>query len=145
MAARKTILLVEDNENDEILAVRALRKGRVANEVFVARDGQEALDFLFGPEPGEMPQLVLLDLKLPKVDGIDVLRRIRTEERTRLLPVVALTSSDEERDRFRTYDLGVNSYLRKPIDSDAFIRAVEEVGLYWLVLNVPPPGFDGDV
>ncbi len=137
----KAILLVEDNENDEILTVRALKKSRVANHVHVARDGVEALDYLFGPgaESRELPQLVLLDLQLPRVDGIEVLRRIREEKRTRHLPVVVLTSSDEARDRSVTYGLGVNSYVRKPVESQAFYEAVEELGLYWLVLNLPAP------
>lgn len=139
MDPRKTILLVEDSEDDELLTVRALEKSRVANEVVVVRDGAEALDYLFGEDDRELPQVVLLDLKLPKVDGIDVLRRIRRDARTRHLPVVVLTSSDEERDRYETYDLGVNSYIQKPVESGAFTRAVEEVGLYWLVLNLPPP------
>ena len=143
---KNTILLVEDNENDEILTRRALSKLRVANEVIVARDGEEAIDVLFGPgaEERELPQLVLLDLKLPKLDGIDVLRRIRSERRTHTLPVVVLTSSDEERDRYQSYDLGVNSYVRKPVESGAFQAAVEELGLYWLVLNMPPPDVDSD-
>jgi len=139
MATTNTILLVEDNENDEILTVRALEKSRVANEVVVVRDGAQALDYLFGADAGALPELVLLDLKLPKVGGREVLARIRSEARTRTLPVVVLTSSDEERDRYETYELGVNSYIRKPVESRAFTEAVEEVGLYWLVLNVPPP------
>lgn len=136
-----TILLVEDNENDEILTRRVLKKIRLANDVTVARDGVEALDILFGPGSDErqLPQLVLLDLKLPRVGGIEVLRRIRSEPRTRTLPVVVLTSSNEERDRYRSYDLGVNSYVRKPVKSDDFRKAVEDLGLYWLVLNSPPP------
>ena len=138
---RNTILLVEDNDNDEILTRRALEKTRLVNEVIVARDGAEALEFLFGEgaEDRELPQLVLLDLKLPKVDGIEVLRRIRDDRRTHRLPVVVLTSSDEEQDRYRSYDLGVNSYVRKPVQSDHFKAAVEELGMYWLVLNRPPP------
>ena len=143
---QNTILLVEDNQNDEILTLRALKKLRVVNEVIVARDGEEAIDFLFGPdaEGRALPQLVLLDLKLPKVDGIDVLRRIRSEPRTHNLPVVVLTSSDEERDRYRSYDRGVNSYVQKPVESKAFQDAVHELGMYWLVLNMPPPGADPD-
>lgn len=133
-----TILLVEDNQDDELLTIRALQKSRVANRVVVARDGAEALDYLQGPG-NELPHLVLLDLKLPKVDGVEVLRAIRSERRTRTLPVVVLTTSDEERDRARTYELGVNSYIRKPVESSRFAEAVEEVGLYWLVLNMPPP------
>lgn len=145
---KKSILLVEDNPHDEFLTIRALRKHRVANDVHVARDGAEALDYLFGDgaEKRDLPQLVLLDLKLPKVDGIQVLRTIRETERTRRLPVVVLTSSDEDRDRFTIYDLGANSYIQKPVEAQAFTQAVEEVGLYWLVLNLPPPmdsGQDG--
>lgn len=139
MNTRNTILLVEDNGNDELLTVRALKRSRVANEIVVVRDGAEALEYLLGPDPGPLPQLVLLDLKLPKVDGLAVLRRIRDDARTRMLPVVVLTSSDEERDRWDTYESGVNSYIRKPVQADEFARAVEEVGLYWLVLNEPPP------
>ena len=139
-----TILLVEDNDNDEILTRRALEKTRLANEITVARDGAEALKILLGEgaEERELPQVVLLDLKLPKVDGIEVLRRIRENERTQRLPVVVLTSSDEERDRYRSYDLGVNSYVRKPVQAQQFKSAVEELGLYWLVLNRPPPESD---
>ena len=138
---RNTIRLVEDNDNDEILTRRALEKTRLANDVIVARDGAEALEYLFGEgaDERELPQLVLLDLKLPKVDGIEVLRRIRETDRTHRLPVVVLTSSDEERDRYRSYDLGVNSYVRKPVNAAQFKEAVEELGLYWLVLNRPPP------
>lgn len=141
---RNVILLVEDNDNDEILTRRALEKTRLANDVIVARDGAEALELLFGEgaQRRELPQLVLLDLKLPKVDGIEVLRRIRETERTHRLPVVVLTSSDEERDRYRSYDLGVNSYVRKPVQADEFKAAVEDLGLYWLVLNRPPPESD---
>jgi two-component system response regulator len=139
------ILLVEDNPDDEALTLRALRKANVGNEVAVVRDGVEALDFLFatgghgGRDTATMPQVILLDLKLPKVDGLEVLRRIRADERTKLLPVVILTSSDEEQDRIAGYALGANSYVRKPVDFAQFAEAVRQLGLYWLVLNQPPP------
>jgi len=141
----KVILLAEDNANDEELTLRALRKHKISNEVVVVRDGQEALDYLFrsgthaGRNPNQPPQLVLLDINLPKVNGLDVLKRIRADERTRTLPVVMLTSSSEERDRFTAYDNFANSYIRKPVDFDQFTEAVRELGLYWLVLNEPPP------
>jgi two-component system response regulator len=141
----KTILLVEDNPDDEALTLRALRRANVANEVVVARDGAEALDHLFGTgahagrDASALPQVVLLDLKLPKVDGLEVLRRIRGDARTRLLPVVILTSSNEERDRIQGYSLGANSYVRKPVDFVQFADAVRQLGLYWLVLNQAPP------
>jgi len=138
---------VEDNPDDEELTVRALKKNNVVNEVVVARDGVEALDYLFaqGPHAGRdlrfMPQVVLLDLKLPKLDGLGVLRRLRADDRTKLLPVVILTSSNEERDRIDGYNLGANSYVRKPVDFTQFSDAARQLGLYWLVLNepVPPP------
>ncbi|HWD92906.1 MAG TPA: response regulator [Verrucomicrobiae bacterium] len=142
---RKTILLVEDNANDEYLTLRALKKYNVANDVVVARDGVEALDYLFGDGPHagrdtrETPLVVLLDLKLPKIDGLEVLRRIRNDERTRLLPVVILTSSNEERDVINGYKLGTNSYVQKPVDFTAFMDAVGQLGLYWLMLNQPAP------
>ncbi|HEY2081176.1 MAG TPA: response regulator [Verrucomicrobiae bacterium] len=144
---RKTILLVEDNANDEYLTLRALKKHNVANDVVVARDGVEALDYLFGAgahagrDTRETPLVVLLDLKLPRVDGLEVLRRVRDDERTRLLPVVILTSSNEERDVINGYKLGTNSYVQKPVDFTAFMDAVGQLGLYWLMLNqpVPPP------
>ncbi|HEX9800495.1 MAG TPA: response regulator [Thermoanaerobaculia bacterium] len=141
----KTILLVEDNPDDEALTLRALRKHNLGNEVVVARDGAEALDYLFatGPHAGRdasaTPQLVLLDLKLPKLDGLEVLRRVRSDERTRLLPVVVLTSSREERDLIDSYRLGANSYVRKPVDFNEFVEAARQLGLYWLLLNEPPP------
>ena len=141
----KIILLVEDNPNDVTLAERALRKAKVLNRLVVARDGAEALEYIFGTgkysEPGSAtpPQVVLLDLKLPKVDGLEVLRRIRGDSRTRRLPVVVLTSSKEDRDMVTSYDLGANSYIRKPVSFDQFVEAVQQLGLYWLVLNEAPP------
>lgn len=139
----KTILLVEDNPKDEALTLRALKKHNIGNDVVVARDGAEAIERLFGPASDgakpPLPQLVLLDLKLPKIDGLDVLRRIRSDERTRLLPVVILTSSVEERDLMEGYRLGANSYVRKPVDFVEFAEAVRQLGLYWLILNWPPP------
>jgi len=143
--SKKCILLVEDNANDEFLTLRALKKHNVANSVVVARDGAEALDFLFatgshsGRNPADPPVVVLLDLKLPKVDGLEVLRRIRADARTRYLPVVILTSSKEERDIVTGYQLGTNSYVQKPVDFTAFVDAVGQLGLYWLMLNEPPP------
>ncbi len=140
----KVILLVEDNPRDEALTLRALKKNNIVNEVTVARDGVEALDYLFGTgahagRDTTMPQLVLLDLKLPKVDGLQVLQRIRSDERTKLLPVVVFTSSSEEEDVIKSYDLGANSYVRKPVDFDQFSEATRQLGLYWLVLNQSPP------
>jgi CheY-like chemotaxis protein len=133
------ILLVEDNPRDEALALRALRKGEIANDVVVARDGAEAVAWLFDDERQRLPQLILLDLKLPKLSGLEVLRRIRAEERTRLLPVVILTTSVEDRDRLDGYTLGANSYVRKPVDFSAFAEAIVQLGRYWLVLNERPP------
>ena len=139
------ILLVEDNPDDEALTVRALKKNKIVNEVVVTRDGVQALDYLFGQgayvgrDSKETPQVVLLDLKLPKLDGLEVLRRLRADDRTRLLPVVILTSSNEEQDRINGYGLGANSYVRKPVDFDAFVTATAQLGLYWLILNEPPP------
>ena len=141
----KMILLVEDNPNDEELTLRALRKANIANEVAIARDGQEALDFLFGTgkyagrELPTMPAVVLLDLKLPKLDGIDVLQRIRADPRTRLVPVVILTSSSEDEDMVRSYQFGANSYVRKPIEFSAFANAVTQLGMYWVLINQIPP------
>jgi two-component system response regulator len=140
-----TILLVEDNPDDEVLTLRALKKNHIGNEVVVVRDGVEALDFLFctgayaGRDPHDMPQLVLLDIKLPKVDGLEVLRRIRAEQRTRMLPVVILTSSKEQQDLMESYQNGANSYVRKPVEFTQFAEAIRELGLYWLVLNESPP------
>lgn len=135
---KRTILLVEDDPDHELLTIRALKKSNIANEVRVAHDGAEALDLLFG-DNALHPQLVLLDLKLPKVEGLEVLRRIRADESTRMLPVVVLTSSDEERDVVRSYKLGVNSYIRKPVNFNDFAEATRQLGMYWLVLNECPP------
>ena len=143
--SERTILLVEDNRDDEALTLRALRRANVANAVVVARDGVEALDYLFatgtyaGRDVRDLPQVVLLDLKLPKIDGAEVIRRIRADARTRLVPVVILTSSNEEQDRLATYALGANSYVRKPVDFTAFAEAVRQLGLYWVLLNEQPP------
>ncbi len=141
----KVILLVEDNPDDEVLTLRAFKKNNIKNEVVVAHDGEEALDFLFGRgayaerNPQDIPEVVLLDLKLPKVDGLEVLRQVRADPRTRLLPVVILTSSKEEQDLIEGYSRGANSYVRKPVDFNDFVEAVRQLGLYWLVLNEPPP------
>ena len=139
------ILVVEDNADDEALTLRALKKNNIGNQVFVVRDGAEALDFLFCTgtyaerDPREVPEMILLDLKLPKVDGLEVLRRIRADERTCLLAVVILTSSNEEQDLLEGYKKGANSYIRKPVDFNQFAEAIRQLGLYWLVLNEPPP------
>lgn len=141
----RMILLIEDNRDDEALTLRALKKNNIKNEVIVARDGVAALDYLFGTGQYEgrdltqMPQVVLLDLKLPKVDGLEVLRRMRADERTQLLPVVILTSSNEEQDLINGYGLGANSYIRKPVDFTHFMEAVRQLGLYWLILNETAP------
>jgi two-component system, response regulator len=141
----KVILLVEDNPDDELLTLRALRKNNVLNKVVVARDGVEALDYLFGTgghsgrDTAILPQLILLDLKLPKIDGLEVLKRLRADERTRLLPVVILTSSREEQDMLDGYGLGANSYVRKPVNFEQFVQAIEQLKLYWLILNEAPP------
>jgi two-component system, response regulator len=143
--AEKVILLVEDNPDDEKLTVRALKKNNIANEVAVARDGVEALDYLFGTgahagrDTSLQPALVLLDMKLPKLDGVEVLRRIRADQRTMRLPVVILTSSKEEQDLTQAYNGGVNSYIRKPVDFLEFTEVVRQLGMYWLVLNEKPP------
>ena len=138
----KTILLVEDDPDHELLTLRALRKSNIANDIRVAHDGEEAVNMLFGGEDGRPivnPQVVLLDLKLPKIDGLEVLRQIRENEQTRMLPVVILTSSDEESDVIRSYRLGVNSYIRKPVNFTEFAEATRQLGMYWLVLNECPP------
>lgn len=134
----KLILLVEDDPDHELLTIRALKKSNIANDVRVARDGEEAINLLCGPNPIR-PQVVLLDLKLPKVNGLEVLRRIREGSSTQTLPVVVLTSSDEERDVVRSYQLGVNSYIRKPVNFSDFAEATRQLGMYWLVLNECPP------
>ena len=145
MGSGKFILLVEDNKDDELLMIRALQRNRIANEVIVVHDGVEALDFLFatgshaGRSTSDLPRVVFLDLKLPRVDGLEVLRRIRADERTRLLPVVVLTSSKEEEDVARSYLLGANSYVRKPVDFTQFTEAIRTLGLFWLLLNELPP------
>ncbi len=142
---KKVILLVEDNPDDEVLTLRELKKSKIANQIIVARDGEEALDFLFGTgkyagrDRQETPTMVLLDIKLPKIDGLEVLRRVRADEHLRLIPVVILTSSKEEGDRLQGYALGVNSYVVKPVDFVQFSQAINFLGLYWLVLNEPPP------
>jgi two-component system, response regulator len=139
----RSILLIEDDPDHELLTIRALRKANIVNEIHVARDGEEALTLLFGSgtqeAPAELPQVILLDLKLPKIDGLEVLRRIRDTKRTQLLPVVILTSSDEETDIVRSYKLGANSYIRKPVNFHEFAEATRQLGVYWLVLNECPP------
>jgi two-component system response regulator len=142
--SEKIILLVEDNQDDEELAVLAFERSRIANEVVVVRDGQEALDYFFGTAANGdggarvLPQVVLLDLKLPKVGGLEVLRRLRADPRTRRLPVVVLTSSREEEDMLASYDLGANSYVRKPVDFARFAEAIQQLQMYWLLLNESP-------
>src|SRR5256712_12932099 len=141
----KYILLVEDNPDDEALTLRALMKNKISNEVVTVRDGVEALDYLFGTgiyagrDTLDTPQIILLDLKLPKISGLEVLRRVRGDDRTRLLPVVILTSSKEEQDLIEGYSLGANSYIRKPVDFTQFTKAVRQLGLYWLLMNGSPP------
>ncbi len=141
----KTILLVEDNADDVDLTLRALKRDKIINDIIVARDGEEALNYLFctGPfasrNPADVPSVVLLDLKLPKVDGLEVLRRIRATEGTKMLPVVVLTSSKHEQDLIQSYSLGANSFIRKPVDFHQFTDAIHQLGLYWLILNEPPP------
>ncbi len=143
--AGDVILLVEDNPDDVDLTLRALKRNNIMNEVVVATDGVEALDYLFGTgahagrDTRATPQVILLDLKLPKIDGLEVLRRLRSDQRTKLLPVVVLTSSKEQQDLIESYSLGANSYVRKPVDFNQFVEAVRQLGLYWLVLNEPPP------
>ncbi|MCB1960334.1 MAG: response regulator [Rhodocyclaceae bacterium] len=152
MATERPILLVEDNPDDEALTLRAFNKNGIPNPVVVARDGVEALDYLFGSgmhenrAKGLLPIVVLLDLKLPRIDGLEVLRRIRAHDRTALLPVVVLTTSKEQQDILEAYRLGANSYIRKPVDFERFIQAVGQLGVYWLQLNEPPdivPGQSG--
>ena len=148
----KMILLVEDNPDHELLTVRALKKNNIADGLVIARDGAEALDFLFGTgehtgrDMSQMPGVILLDLQLPKIGGLEVLRRLRSDRRTQLLPVVILTSSDEERDMISGYKFGANSYIRKPVEFENFIEATRQLGVYWLNLNEAPPktGDDGE-
>jgi two-component system, response regulator len=141
----QNILLIEDNPSDIALARRAFEKARIVNELVVAEDGQEALDYIFGlgafagRDPSEIPLLTLMDLKLPKVSALDLLKRIRSDARTRRMPVVILTSSNEDQDIAAGYDLGVNSFIRKPVDFNQFVHTVEQLALYWLLLNEPPP------
>lgn len=141
----KVILLVEDNPDDEMLTLDALEANHVGNRVVVARNGVEALEYLFGTgdydgrDPSDFPAVVLLDLKLPKIDGLEVLRRVRADPRTSMLPIVILTSSNEDEDKIRGYSLGANSYVRKPVDFDEFVKAAGQLGLYWLLLNESPP------
>ena len=141
----KIILLVEDNPDDITLTLRALKKNSIFNEVVVAKDGVEALDYLFGTgiyagrDTSVMPVVTLLDLKLPKIDGFEVLKRVRSSERTKLIPIVILTSSKEESDLINGYSLGANSYIRKPVDFEQFTEAIRELGLYWILINEPPP------
>ena len=140
----KRILLVEDNPDDEALTLRAFRKSNITSDIFVVRDGVEALDYLFceGPHaqraPADLPALILMDLKLPKVDGLEVLKRIRSDSRTQNIPVVVLTSSNEDRDRIESYNLRANSYVRKPVDFNEFLDAVRQLGLYWITLDATP-------
>ncbi|HEY9639517.1 MAG TPA: response regulator [Coleofasciculaceae cyanobacterium] len=141
----KTILLVEDNPDDEALAIRALKRHHIGNQIVVARDGVEALDYLFGigqyagRDLSLKPTVILLDLKLPRIDGLEVLRRLREDERTKLLPVVVLTTSTEEQDVLNSYNLGCNSYIRKPVDFVQFSEAIRQLGMYWLLMNELPP------
>lgn len=143
-SASHTILLVEDNKDDEALTIRALKKNNITNEVVVALDGAEALDYLFcrgkfaGRDVKATPQVVLLDLNLPKIDGLTVLREMRKDPLTKLIPVVVLTSSKEDRDIIESYSLGANSYVRKPVEFEKFVEAIRQLGLYWLILNQPP-------
>jgi len=149
MEGKSVILLVEDNPDDVALTLRAFKKSNILNDVVVANDGVEALDYLFatgahtGRDTSVMPQIVLLDLKLPKLDGMEVLRQIRSDDRTKLLPVIILTSSKEEQDVVNGYNLGANSYIRKPVDFSQFSESIRQLGLYWLVLNEPLPALRG--
>ncbi|VAW68625.1 response regulator receiver protein [hydrothermal vent metagenome] len=139
---KKTILLVEDNPDDEALTLRALKKNNIANDVTVTRDGQEALEYLFAEgqyadrDAANLPVVVLLDLKLPRLDGHEVLKRLRADTRTKHLPVVMLTTSSEEQDIFDSYEFGANSYIRKPVDFEQFMESIRQLGMYWLVMNI---------
>lgn len=144
MLVQKTILLIEDNPDDELLTIRALKKNNIANKIDVARDGAEALDYLFGTgayqgkDTNTLPALIILDLKLPKIDGKEVLKRLKEDSRIKRVPVVVLTSSNEEQDVLSSYNLGANSFIRKPVDFLKFVEVASHIGLYWLVLNEPP-------
>jgi CheY-like chemotaxis protein len=142
MLIRKQILLVEDNADDELLTIRALKKNNIANDIIVARDGAEALDYLFDTDAEKklkfLPTLIILDLNLPKIDGLEVLKRLKADTQTKLIPVVVLTSSDEQIDMLTCYGLGANSYIRKPVDFNKFIEVAANIGLYWLVMNELP-------
>lgn len=145
MTQKNVLLLVEDNPDDEELTLLAFEQSAIANEVVVAHDGVEALDYLFSTgmyadrNPSLMPALILLDLQLPRINGLEVLQRLRADNRTKLLPVVILTTSNEQQDLINSYSLGCNSYIRKPVDYDQFITAVQQLGMYWLLINEPPP------
>ena len=145
MAKRNALLLVEDNPDDEELTLLAFEQSRIVNEVVVAHDGVEALDYLFGRgiyterDLSDMPALILLDLQLPRLNGLEVLQRLRSDDHTKLIPVVMLTTSNEQQDLINSYRLGCNSYIRKPVDYDQFVTALQQLGMYWLVLNEPPP------
>ncbi len=145
MTPRKALLLVEDNPDDEELTLLALEQGGITNEVIVAHDGVEALDYLFGTgiyaqrDTSIMPALILLDIQLPRINGLEVLQRLRSDDRTKLLPVVILTTSNEQQDLINSYTLGCNSYIRKPVDYDQFLIAMQQLGMYWLLINEPPP------
>ena len=132
------ILLIEDNPDDAGLTIRALKKHNLANHLLHLQDGEEALNFIFGQKMASIPKVILLDLKMPKVDGIEVLRKIKADEQTKIIPVVVLTSSKEEKDIVESYKLGVNAYIVKPVDFDKFVKAVSEIGFFWLLLNQPP-------
>lgn len=132
------ILLVEDNPDDAELTIRALKKHNLANNLLHLQDGEEALNFIFSPQTSSLPKIILLDIKMPKVDGIEVLRKIKSDENRKIIPVVVLTSSKEERDIIETYKLGVNAYIVKPVEFEKFVSAVSEIGFFWMILNQPP-------
>ena len=141
----KVVLLVEDNPDDEALAIRALQQNNIVSNIVVVRDGAEVLDYLFAQgnyadrDTSEIPQLILLDIKLPKIDGLEVLRRLRADERTKLIPIVIMTTSDEEQDRIKSYTYHANSFIRKPVDFKTFKEVIQQIAMYWLILNEPPP------